>query len=74
MNNALFHPHCSQLRLPTAVFIYQFSSHCCVCVYLEGLNAEHKFWVWVTILGYTSHHLVSGSKFTFKVELIAFFI
>ncbi len=25
-----------------------------VCVQLEGLNAEHKFWVWVTILGHTS--------------------
>ncbi len=25
-----------------------------VCVHLDGLNAEHKFRVWVTILGHTS--------------------
>ncbi len=24
---------------------------------LDGLNAEHKFWVWVTILGHTSYGL-----------------
>ncbi len=24
-----------------------------VCVHLDGLNAEHKFRVWVTILGHT---------------------
>ncbi len=29
----------------------------CVCVCaLDGLNAEHKFRVWVTILGRMSHH------------------
>ncbi len=28
--------------------------HYCVCVHLDGLNAQHKFWVWVTILGHTS--------------------
>ncbi len=27
-----------------------------VCVHLDGLNAEHKFRVWVTILGHTSHY------------------
>ncbi len=27
--------------------------HCCVCVHLDGLNAEDKFRVWVTILGHT---------------------
>ncbi len=27
-----------------------------VCVHLDGLNAEHKFRVWVTILGHTSLH------------------
>ncbi len=26
-----------------------------VCVHLDGLN-EHKFWVWITILGHTSLH------------------
>ncbi len=25
-----------------------FTSHSCVCVHLDGLNAEQKFWVWVT--------------------------
>ena len=25
-----------------------------MCVHLDGLNAEHKFRVWVTILGHTS--------------------
>ncbi len=24
-----------------------------LCVHLDGLNAEHKFQVWVTILGHT---------------------
>ncbi len=28
----------------------------CVCVHMDGLNAEHKFRVWVTILGHTSLH------------------
>ncbi len=31
--------------------VYVFTT---VCVHLDGLNAEHKFWVWVTILGHTS--------------------
>ncbi len=30
--------------------------HCCVCAHLDGLNAEHKFRVWVTILGHISRH------------------
>ncbi len=30
--------------------------HYCVCVHLDGLNAEHKFRVWVTILGHTPRH------------------
>ncbi len=30
----------------------------CVCVHLDGLNAEHKFRVWVTILGHTSLHFI----------------
>jgi len=25
-------------------------------LHLDGFNAEHKFLVWVTILGHTSHH------------------
>ncbi len=28
--------------------------HYCVCVHLDGLNAEHKFRVWVSIPGHTS--------------------
>ncbi len=31
-----------------------FSSHCCVCAHLNGLNEEHKFRLWVTIIGHTS--------------------
>ncbi len=27
-----------------------------VCVHLDGLNAEHQFQVWVTILDNTSHY------------------
>ncbi len=27
-----------------------------VCVYMDGLNAEHKFRVWVTKLGRMSRH------------------
>ncbi len=30
-----------------------------MCVHLDGLNAEHKFQVWVTILGHTSLHFTS---------------
>ncbi len=39
-----------------------FHSHCSGCVFtlcvctLDGLIAEHKFRVWVTILGHMSHH------------------
>ncbi len=32
--------------------------HCCVCA-LGWVNAEHKFWVWVTILGCMSLHFHS---------------
>ncbi len=45
----------------------------CVCVFttvfvhLDGLNAEHKFRVWVTILGHTSLH------FTYKYRLLSEF-
>ncbi len=30
----------------------------CVCVHLDGLNAEHTFRVWVTILGRMSSHIL----------------
>ncbi len=43
----------------------QLSNHLyCVCT-LDGLNAEHKFRVWVTILGHMSRH-VSSSKYCLK--------
>ncbi len=35
----------------------------CVCT-LDGLNAEHKFRVWVTILGHMSLHFTSLIKMT----------
>ncbi len=31
----------------------------CVCVHMDGLNAEHKFRVWVTILGHMSRNVLS---------------
>ncbi len=31
-----------------------FTTHCCVCAHLDGLNAEDQFRVWVTILDNTS--------------------
>ncbi len=43
--------------------LHHFDSTCCkyycttVCVHLDGLNAEHNFRVWVTMLGHTSLHL-----------------
>ncbi len=36
-----------------------------VCVHLDGLNAEHKFRVWVTILGHMSRHF----QFIFQFNL-----
>ncbi len=37
------------------VCVHGVCVHCCVCT-LDGLNAEHKFRVWVTILGRMSRH------------------
>ncbi len=55
--------------LPTAPGVCSQCVCVCVCVFtvwvhLDGLNAEHKFWVWVTILGHTSLHLIF-SKFVY---------
>ncbi len=36
----------------------------CVHVHLDGLNAEHKFQVWITILGHTSLHF-TFTKFVY---------
>ncbi len=51
--------------------------HVCVCVcsllwcvHLDGLNADHKFRVWITILGHTSLHFISVKK---KIRLNTFF-
>ncbi len=46
----------------------------CVCVHLDGLNAEHEFRVWVTILGRMSLSpnvifLPKDPKFTFNLLL-----
>ncbi len=35
-----------------------FTTHCCVCVHLDGLNAEDQFRVWVTILDNTSQFIL----------------
>ncbi len=42
-------PRAPQHWLPTAPGVFTT-----VCVHLDGSNAEHKFQVWVTILGHTS--------------------
>ncbi len=50
-----------QKWLPTAPGVY---SQCvcslltAVCVHFDRWNAEHKFRVWVTILGLTSRHVI----------------
>ncbi len=43
-----------------------------VCVHLDGLNAEHKFQVWDTILGQTSRPFLSFLKdhVTLKTEVM----
>ncbi len=44
--------------------------HCCVCVHLDGLNAEHKFRVWVTILGHTSLQNSNSIQKHFLIDVI----
>uniref|UniRef100_A0A672QF24 Leucine-rich repeat serine/threonine-protein kinase 2-like n=1 Tax=Sinocyclocheilus grahami TaxID=75366 RepID=A0A672QF24_SINGR len=39
----------------------------CVCVHLDGFNAEHKFRVWVTILGHTSLHFIYIVLYTIQI-------
>ncbi len=48
------YPGAAAIWLPTASGVCVFST---VCVHLDGLNAEHKLWVWVTISGHTSLHV-----------------
>ncbi len=42
-------PHCSGCVFTVCV---------CVCVHFGWANAEHEFWVWVTILGRMSLHFI----------------
>ncbi len=51
---------CSLLCVCTApgVFTVCVCSLLCVCT-LDGLNAEHEFRVWVTILGHMSRHFTT---------------
>ncbi len=39
--------------------LLQVCVHYCVCVHLDGLNAEDQFRIWVTILDNTSHYFKS---------------
>ncbi len=52
--------NCCPLLLLCVHGVCVFTTLCwvcvCVCVHLDGLNAEHKFWVWDTIPGHTSRH------------------
>ncbi len=41
------------------VCVCVFTSHSCVCVHLDGLNAEHKFWVWVTSIIIIIHYYIT---------------
>ncbi len=59
-------PRALQHWLPTApgvftvcVCFFVFTSHSCVCVHSDGLNAEHEFQVWDTILGGTLRPFLS---------------
>ncbi len=39
------------------VYVHGVCVFTAVCVHLIGINAEHKFRVWITILGHTSRHV-----------------
>ncbi len=41
------------------VCFFVFISHSCVCVHSDGLNAEHEFQVWDTLLGGTLRPFLS---------------
>ncbi len=40
-------------------YVCVFTSHSCVCVQLDGLNAEQKFWVWVTSIIIIIHYYIT---------------
>ncbi len=55
------------------VFTVCVCSLLCVCT-LDGLNAEHEFRVWVTILGHTSLHFIITSYIWFASFMIYFYL
>ncbi len=61
-------PWVPQRWLPTAPGVCSRCVFTAVCAHLNGLNAEHKFQVWVTIHGHTSLHFKVSLQFyyTFK--------
>ncbi len=59
-------PGAAAIWLPTALGVFT-----AVCVHLDGLNAEHKFRVWVTLSGHTSLHF-SFTKFDYVWQCKSF--
>ncbi len=53
--------HCSGCVFTVCVCVCVFTA---VRVHLDGLNAEHEFRVWVTILGCMSRHFTFTFTFT----------
>ncbi len=60
-NHQLFLGRCSNMAVHCSGCVFTVCVFTAVFVRLYGLNAEHKFWVWVTILGHTSLHFHSIS-------------
>ncbi len=52
--------HCSRCVFAVCVSVCVFTT---VCVHLDGINAEHKFRVWDTILGYMSFRIIINPSF-----------
>ncbi len=59
-------PGAAAIWLPTALGVFTAA-----CVHLDGLNAEHKFRVWVTLSGHTSLHF-SFTKFDYVWQCKSF--
>ncbi len=59
-----------QKRWPGCVF----TTHCCVCVHLDGLNAEHIFRVWDTIFGHTVFHDSSRHRQMYCIKQSTLFL
>ncbi len=60
-NHQLFLGRCSNMAVHCSGCVFTVCVFTAVFVRLYGLNAEHKFRVWVTILGHTSLHFHSIS-------------